>query len=548
MTLSKEELDRLAAQEAEIYNQLTDPENILAKQKEAEEKQKDISTDSWHYMRRRAKTDLFWCANGVLGYDKMTEKLHGHMCKWVVDTEEDRYRLMLLPRGHYKSTIFTISDSIRISLPCDGFEMEHPYNLGPDVRILIGHESSGPPGGASRFLREITGHFLANTKLMALFPECVPTKKTEIINQRELELPRHERWGEPTFDTLGVGVLSQGRHYDFIKFDDLYGVEARDSRVVRAKTISWFNGAHSFFVSKKTGHLDLIGTRYSLDDIYDHAMNVYGSSLLRYIRRVEETIDGKKQLIFPEETDYEGLLPLMNDPVEWVQHTNDPIAGLTKFDPSWKSYYEWLSRTRLAVFSGSSHRIVNLTDCDIVILIDPARQNGKTGIVVTAMDSQGRVFILDTVKGKFSDQHFCNLVFHLVQRWNPRTVCFESVLFSELYQPWFEAEMKLRGVRFNITLIKRKRTGSHSESKHDHIKALSVYWSSFLIFHHSSQTEFEEEFDSFGATDDIHMLDALAYGPQIWTPGIAQRTIEERNKSEAELFEDRDLITGYSAL
>jgi len=535
-------------QEEGIYNEITDPKNILAKQKEAEEKQKSLSEEDFNYLRWKTKTSLFYCAHSVLGYNKMVANLHGHLCKWIVDTQDDMYRMILLPRGHYKSTVVTISDSIRISLPDVTGNMEHPYNCGTNVRILIGHESSGPPGGASRFLREITGHFCGNTKLMALFPECVPSKKIHVMNQRELELPRTERWGEPTFDTLGVGVLAQGRHYDFMKFDDLYGPEARDSRPTRAKTIGWFNGAHSYMVSKRYGHMDLIGTRYSLDDLYNHAMEVYGDTLVKYIRRVEEYSEGKLQLIFPEETSHESLKPLRNDPVEWVQHTNDPISGLTEFEEGWKRTFNWLGVHKIAVFSGSTQKVVQLHDCDRVILIDPARKNGMTGFVVTAMDPLGRIFILDAIKGRFTDSAFCNLLFRLVQKWYPRTVGIEGVLFSELYQPWLEAEMRNRGIRFHITTLKQKRIGKTQEHKDDHIKALAPYYSAGLIYYHSSQNDYITEFESFGATDNIHLLDALAYGPQVWTPGVAQSTWDSYKKAEESLMSERDFETGYSAM
>lgn len=532
-------------QEANLYQEITDPASVLKAQKVAEAKVSQLTTEQYNHLRWKTKNSLFYCSNSVLGYDKMVTHLHGHMCKWIIDTQEDKYRLFLLPRGHYKSTVMTISDSIRISLPDDSGELPPPYSYGTNCRILLGHESSGPPGGASRFLREITGHFCGNPKLMALFPECVPSKKIQVMNQRELELPRTERWGEPTFDTLGVGSSSQGRHYDFQKYDDLFGKEARDSMVVRRTTLNWFNGAHSFMVSKRNGHLDLIGTRYCLDDLYNHAEEVYGDLLVRYVRRIEEVIDGKLQIIFPEENSLESLIPLRNDPAEWVQHTNDPIAGLTEFEEGWKRTYQWLSGQKIAVFSGSQQTVVHLSDCDRVILVDPARENGLTGIVVTAMDPTGRIFLLETLKGRFNDPAFCNLIFRLAQKWFPRTVGIEKVLFSDLYKPWFEAEMKIRGVRFHISPLQRKRIGRTSESKHDHIKALATYYSSGMVFHHSSQDNYITEYNSFGATDDIHMLDALAYGPQVWVPGMSKDTWNSYREAEEMLLADRDVITGY---
>jgi hypothetical protein len=128
-------------------------------------------------------------------------------------TAGKQWRLILLPRGHYKSTITTIADSIQIALPDDGGNEPYPRNLGPEVRVLIAHEGKEH---AARFLTSITSHFTTNPLLMALYPTCTPGK-SQRVNNSELELPRKSYWAEPTFDVMGVGSRAQGRHYDFPK-------------------------------------------------------------------------------------------------------------------------------------------------------------------------------------------------------------------------------------------------------------------------------------------------------------------------------------------
>jgi len=225
----------------ENWSSLVSQESIDNVRRAAESKYSYLAQEDIDYFRWKTKNDLYYCTDAVLGYKKVVPHLHGSITQWLYRTWHDLYRMILLPRSYFKTTVITIADSIQISLPSiSGDESSrHPVrSLGPNSRILLGHESHT---GSSRFLYEITAHFCANPKLMALFPECIPTERLQRMNQSELELPRSEYWAEPTFDTMGVGARSQGRHYDWIKLDDIYGDKARDSRAIREATIQWFD-------------------------------------------------------------------------------------------------------------------------------------------------------------------------------------------------------------------------------------------------------------------------------------------------------------------
>jgi len=67
------------------------------------------------------------------------------------------------------------------------------------------------------------------------------------------------------------------------------------------------------------------------------------------------------------------------------------------------------------------------------------------------------------------------------------------------------------------------------------------------IYFNEGQHELIEEFDNFGATDDYHLLDALAYGPDYWRHGTSKNKWKNIIKIEEEILLDRDVMTGYSA-
>ncbi len=495
-------------------------------QRAAERKYDQLTTEEVSHLRWRCKTDRLFLAT-LLGYDRFAVNLHGHLFAWMARTAWEQFRMVLLPRGHLKTTGITI----------------YPYSLGPEIRILLAHESQGPPGGATRFLYELSSHFVSNPRLMGLYPELVPSSRVQRMNLFELELPRQSHWSEPTFDTIGVGGRAQGRHYNFIKLDDLFGDKARDSKAEREATITWFNNIQSFLIRLGNDHIDIIGTRYSLDDMYGHAIKQYGHKLIKYIRKVEErNSDGKLLPIFPEgDFTTDALSILRKDPKTWVQYSNDPKADFAVFDPNWKRYYNMIGRDRVSAFLGKQTVTCPIRDLDRVILVDPAVTE-TPGIVITGTDEKMRVFILETVRRKMNPNDFVNELFKLVQRWSPRTVAIEEVVFSSVYKSWIEREMSFRNFRFHITPYKPPK----NKIKEERVKGLSQYFSSGQIFFGEAQADLLEEYDGFGVIAEFHLLDALAQGLDIWRPGKLGQHFEDLRKKEEELFSNRDVMTGYS--
>jgi len=538
----------------EMIDNLLNDQRVGESMKAADLKRRALSKEEQYRLRALCKRDLFFLCYTVLGNRRLSVNLHGDLCTKIHDTQSDRFREWLMPRGHFKSTVITIGHSIQCALPYtdddkahdeDPMELGWPYTLGPDIRLLIGHETSE---GSARFLFSITSHFLSNPLLMALFPDAIPQKGSQRINKWELELPRSDTarpYPEPTIDTMGVGVKSQGRHYNYIKLDDIFGEKARDSQAESATTKEWFDGIQSFFSSFAKDHMDLIGTRYSMDDIYEHAHSRYGKQLVKYCRRVEE-IDvstGKRVAIFPEEFTPEVLeIQKKNRKRFSAEYENDPDDGVSGFDSAWKRYFYWTGLNEIALFddSGNGGRI-NIRDLDIVILIDPGHTTG--GFAVTGMDYLGRIFVLVALPLDLRPPELTELVFQKVVRWQPRTVAFEADLFADVYQFYWMSEMSKRGIKFHITPVHTK-----NRTKDDRIMGLQHYLTAEKFFINEQQEELLAEWKMVGRTRNVHIFDALAYGPEVWRPGYApgQRDIIE--EVGVQDMSGRDPETGYSRI
>lgn len=536
---------------------LADPKLVSAARQDAEDTYRDLGSDEIAELRRRSKSDLFFFSYGILGYDLLSPRLHGHLCRWLERTRRTQYRVLLLPRGHYKSTVLTIAGSVQMALPNDAGVQEHPWSLGPNLKLLLAHENRE---SASRFLYEISEAFLRKPLMLALFPECIPDRRHQRINKWELELPRSSHSKEPTFDTIGAGGAAQGRHYNRLVLDDLIGEAARESATVMTTVLNWFDNATSLLTRPKLDGFDIIGTRWSFKDVYQHAMEMYGvdkeQSILRcmkddevpdgiaaaYLRGAEEN----SQPIFPEEFPPEFLERLKKNPMVYAaQYANNPLeSGLTEFDVGWLKYYNKRGGY-LYVFDGDGTRRVDIYDLDRVLMVDPSmgerNESDESGLVLTGTDHLGNIYILETIKERLKPPDLIDAMFGLYFKWSPRMISFEDVAFSGLFAYWFDEKCREMGV--SPSIFRYKPGGKRS--KRARILGMANYFADGRVYIDESMIKFRQEYEWFGITDSEHLLDAFAQGPEVWRYTRSREEAEKAEKRVKEIIDQRSALTGY---
>ena len=523
-------------------------------QKKAKDQRKQWSKAQWHTLRARCKRDLFFLVAAVLGYDRLQPKLHGDFCKWIKENfAKFQFLLALLPRTHYKTTTKTVGHNIQVALPYTSedqaydpeghIELPHPMELGTNVRILIEHEVIEE---AARFLFIIMKHFTTNPMLMALFPECVPSRKDNIINKYELELPRNVYFSEPTFDTFGLTTRSQGRHYNLISPDDIYGVQARESPAESQRAKDHVDGLFGFMDRPAISKYFPTGTRYKFDDVYGHMKDKFGANMAVYRRKVEEVnpVTGKKEIIFPEQ-----ITPLIlesiktNKKVYYSEWLNDPEEIGEGFLPEWWREFEWLDENRFTCFDVNPNHgtVVHVRDCFVSILIDPGEQTG--GFIVNATDYWMRNFTLLALPIEMPSPALVEFLFSQVIRWQPPVVSIEADAAQHLLGDWIKSEQRHRGIYFQIHEYYTKK-----QAKPKRIESLGNYYAALRLWHNRKQVELKKEFERFGKTRDIHILDALAQLSEVEQRGYApgSRGIISAMSQFPET--GRDFETGYSAI
>ena len=491
--------------------------------------------------------------------------LHGDYCHWLEKTRGERYRVKLLPRGHYKTTVDTIGESIQIALPNKDamgqvIVPEYPWTLGPDVKILLAHETRE---GASRALFEIADAFMGKHLMLALFPELVPSKKQR-VNRFELELPRKRNWKEPTFDAIGVGGAAQGRHYHRLKLDDLIGEDARDSALVMQTVKDWIDNVNSLMTRLKFDGWDLTGTRWSLDDVYDHMLHKYGVKwdlsktpaidntrerikegvAVAYIRAAVEN----GEPIFPEEFTLEDLQVIRENRKVWAaQYANNPLdEDLVEFKAAWLKFYNTAPNGDIVVFEGKEgKRRVKSHDLDRVILVDPSMGEtdaaDESGIIVTGTDYRHNIYILEATRKRFRPPELIKEMFRLYTKYWPRLISIEKVNFSGALHYWFKAECQ----RLKVHPSVYEYVPGPKRKKSARVRGLANFGASGQMYCLEGMIELREEWERFGAIKNYHLLDALAQGPEVWIKGTDMKTVESQIKAEQTIMDARSEVTGY---
>ena len=242
-------------------------------------------------LRELAKNDLYFLSD-CLGFHDLYRPLHGPLCEWIQKPVPGK--LLLLPRGHFKTSIYTQADTIRLLLQ------------EPNRRILI---ANAVFQGSKEMLYLIKRWWEENFFLHNFFPELIPPFKTR-WSEEQLQIKRPNDYNEASIEIAGVGASLAGRHYDILKKDDLVTRENTTTRLQRDKVADWHRFSISLFdqPEKRTDHI--VGTRYSFDDLYGRI--IAGEELAIYdYWRLSAIKDGKP--IFPTRFSHEGLEQLKHE-------------------------------------------------------------------------------------------------------------------------------------------------------------------------------------------------------------------------------------------
>lgn len=553
---------------------------------------------------------LFYFATQVLGKNRFqtnpdpTKNLHFQMCQVV---EKDGLKEVIeIPRGHYKSTVYSECYSIWRALPFgdqdeaymralgygDRFIQWMRYVHNQDIKILIVSEIIK---NAIKLGMRLQGHYSNRPMFRHIFPEIIPDssciQNNESFHQMRTSEGKAKNEGEGTFDFFGVGSALQSRHYDMVIQDDMVGKEAYESETTMQKTIEYHQllvGAFDADVNDGGRDNDeiVVGNRWSYKDLnsYIRANEQY------YNFTTHGALGGCCELhpfkvpIFPEGYNFAKLARYKKRLGSYLfscQYLNVPInPAEVKFQLKDLRRFEWVKdlnytyedaspfnrtgvRTRTKVMihhkvkAGDIEEDIAPRNLKRYLIADPnhSEQKGRCrhAINVTGIaENPRRVYLLDCWAKSCGFDEFIETMFHLaIEVWKLDEIWLETIAaqkYLKYHMDYLIKERVASDPRYSNLTIKELVTPRTANAKKGRIDGLGPifergeFWVNVV-----GADEFFEEFEAYPAGKLVDVLDTLGYGPQVWDFDTNTEDIEKDILVRREQYK-RNIRNSYSGI
>lgn len=356
--------------------------------------------------------------------------------KKKVSRVDKRRKLVLAPRNIFKSSILTIGYSLWTLL-------RDPYK-----KILIVSYSEKK---AQSILNEIENK-LRSDKVKLIFGDFTPQGKTEKAykwNRNEIQLwdaykgclvPYSSQMGSVYCAGLGTDIV--GLHCDICIGDDLVVKENSQTADARQQVKDFLRYLEA--VVNPGGEINLNGTRWHTDDAYKDIIENEDWDVL-----IRGSFNEDGSLYFPERNSLEVLQAMERHMGSYEFSCNYLNKPINIKDQIFKE--EWIERA-VRFFS-----LPSVSQLNIVGYIDPAFSKKKfanrTAIIIAGMNSDGQIWVLDEVVGKFSDDEVVERVYQLDAKWFPHQWGMESNAAQGLFIKIFKLQGEKKGKQLLIKPI-----------------------------------------------------------------------------------------------
>ncbi len=423
----------------------------------------------------------------------MLGAVHQELFTWLQSSDRSLASLVLLPRGHLKSTIAALLASWWVTRE-------------PTVRILYVSATSTL---AEAQLYAI-GQIFTSRAYRRYWPEMVHEQKVKRArwNTNELIVDHPLRHAtvirDNTITALGIGGNSTGLHCDILILDDLVVPDNMTTSDQRAKVEAAYSQLAS--VKDPAARTLAVGTRYHPDDLYNSLMGlkVYNAELKDTVklydvfqRQVEDAGDGTGDFLWPRQQAQNGAwygfdadvlaykkAEYLDKNQFYCQYYNKPNnEANVLIQPEWFRYYE-----KQHVKFDQGVCLVNGKPVNVVAGVDfafslKAKADYST-IAVIGMDVDKHIYVLDLARFK-TDRvaGYFNEIERLYHKWGFKRIRMEAVaaqkqIVNELKYTYFPDN------NIYCTVEEHTPTRSHG-TKEERIQAtLKVRYEQGYIYHY----------------------------------------------------------------
>lgn len=498
-----------------------------------------LTTEQREQLRDKCKRDLFYLSTAILKRD-LVEQPHREMCEFFIQKNPDvplieldhiKNRLLLCPRGSFKSSV-DVLDCVQLALNY------------PDIRILI---LTAEKKLAEAFAEEFRNYFTvvkdAPTDFQILFPEfCVPDSKRE--PSTEFTTPARRNFKkEPTLWANSIGSNLPGWHCDYLKIDDgVNNVNANEPEQIE-KVIKAYNYARKLV--DPGGYVDVVGTPYDPNDLY--AFIQKNAEDLKVLHRPAWTIKPESESKLPEERtpeDFNLYFPSrLTHKYLKAEQKMDPVTFesqylLNAYAQSKHIFDEKVVRGSVIQWQAIPKNLSYYAAWDLAY--GQKLKSDFTAGFVAGVDTNGRIYILDGIRGKFLGPGIAYNIVDFMRRYPLQLTTIEDALNSQYLQTDIDNAARNVGVQPKIYWMPVDRS---KDAKINRISRCSDLMMEKKLFISDGCPDIEgiiTGFLSFTGSKNSHddIPDAISFFPK-FVPNIPQG--QQQNAEDWEQLKSRYL-------
>lgn len=464
------------------------------------------------------KEDLRYLCRDILGmkdWDIVHDDIQEFMDGIITDPKERKeygrqYKLVLIPRGHLKSSVITKAWSIQQVL------------RNPNIRILL---ANAVWDNSRRFLSSIQSWLTTKSELPKIFGDFKMAGKNASGWSRD-ELMVSQRTivqDAKTITTTGVGAVQTGQHFDIIILDDVVERENSRTKEQRNKVREFYYDCLSLL--EPDGIIMVVGTTWSEDDLYNtlkNDVNYKDNIFIRVAEQgTEESVIFKKKFTLKTLYDIKGTTPEKRKHYS-AQYLMNPYPDEDmEFKKHWIRYYDKLPGVPM---------YVSMT-------LDPSLgkdTSDYSAIVTCGRTEERQTFVLEARHFRRAVELIPEEVVRSVSQlkamgYMPSVIGLESYGFQQSLQKPIKDALAKAGFPVYVELLPRIVT----EDKAARIRKLIPKFAAYEILISPAHEDLVNELMRFdpermGKSDDI--IDALAWQIHYWD----RRSVAKQQVSKKE--------------
>jgi hypothetical protein len=476
---------------------------------------------------------LFTLATEYLGF-KDFGVLHKFLCHRICEPRKAQVRLILIPRGFFKTSLFTYAHNTALALE------------NPNIRIL---QCSGVLPNAKVMVQKWAKTFTHNEVFRDRFKDWCPKNPENpetTWTGAAVYLPnRTAHHAEGTVEAMGADSTIVSRHYDYMKFDDIVTPENCTTTEQMQKVIRFVRECFGLCDNRLHTPVDIIGTTWDDGDLYAHYFKKYLDSIkaeivpdvevikipATYQRKAGNTVGivlpfKEGESIFPERYTTEALKKFeREDPETYAKFYDlDPVPmGNRTFTDF--SYYEDLP--------GNYNEYRKFMTVDPAPTTDPT--SSYSAINITAVDSEKNMYCILSWRDKVNPNVLIDRLWDFYFKYDCEKLGIESYVYQRALKFWLYERIVNDKKNRTMSIVELKHKG---KSKEDHIAGIAPYVNIGKYKFLKSQQTLVYSLSRFPKAKARDEADAAAYQLLLVKPS-GYKTVKKENPNSLNAWKKR---------